>query len=519
MLPRQKAAHERRPSTRWATFRKALVLGTLVTLVTTVTPFGLVPEPVAAAVPVNTSLTLHPCVVAAHAARCGALMVPEDRLTGTGPQVPIRVVVVPAPGPGRLADPIVWVAGGPGDSAVDMIQRVMPLFFFNAHRDLVFVDQRGTGGTNALTCPAFYSILPDLSDKAALRASVQQCLQHLKANLAFYTTAMAADDLNEVLGDLHYAKVNLLGISYGTTAEQVFLLRHPTLVRTMTLLSGTLLNIPVFERFPENGQGALDTVMAECARDASCHRAFPNLSSDWSNLWGALENAPIVVPASTSPSHQAVALTADLFASDLHELMAEPNTEAAVPLVIHTLAAAKERGAAVVAIAEALAKLGISLGPTGTQAMIQYPIFCDEPWARDQPSALLDKSSFEYHVDLVRSQWWQYICTLIPRSAPGTQTGAAETSPVPVLALNGGADPQDPPSNMDGAHQLWPNSLELAVPGQAHDINWATWQSCTGPLVGAFIARGTVEDLDTSCVASAHGQPFALTLGAITPGP
>ena len=86
---------------------------------------------------------------------------------------------------------------------------------------------------------------------------------------------------------------------------------------------------------------------------------------------------------------------------------------------------------------------------------------------------------------------------------------------MPVLALNGDADPQDPPANIDGAHELWPNGLELAVPGQAHDINWQTWQSCTGPLVGSFIARGTVAGLNRSCVATAHGQPFALTLSAI----
>ena len=265
---------------------------------------GLNSAPATAATSTNGSLALHPCVVAKHAARCGTLMVPEDRLTGTGRQIPVRVVVVPASGPGRLADPIVWVAGGPGDSAVDMVQRVMPLFFFNTHRDLVFVDQRGTGSANGLTCPSFYSVLPDLSDKAALRASVAHCLAHLKANLAFYTTAMAADDLSEVLSDLGYTKVDLLGISYGTTAEQVFLMRHPSLVRTMTLLSGTLLTVPVLERFPQSGQDALGTVISECAHDVSCHRAFPSLSSDWSTLWNALQKAPIVVPA--SPSHQAV---------------------------------------------------------------------------------------------------------------------------------------------------------------------------------------------------------------------
>ena len=215
-------------------------------------------------------------------------MVPEDRLTGTRRQVPIRVVVVPASGPGRLADPIVWVVGGPGDSAVDHIQRDMPLFFFNLHRDLVFVDQRGTGGANALTCPAF----PGLSDKAALQASVQQCLAHLKANLAFYTTAMAADDLNEVLGDLGYTRVNLLGISYGTTAEQVFLTRHPSMVRTMTLLSGTFLTVPVFERFPQSGQDACSTPSLASALATSRAIVPFRTSAPTGRLFGARWRSP-----------------------------------------------------------------------------------------------------------------------------------------------------------------------------------------------------------------------------------
>ena len=464
------------------------------------------------------ALRLKACTIDGLAAYCGTAMVPEDRLTGTGPRIPVRVVVFPASSPHRMADPIVWVAGGPGDSAVDWIPLVKPLFFFNTHRALIFIDQRGTGGAGGLTCPSFSSTVPDLSHKAALRASVDKCVARLKANLAFYTTAMAADDLHEVLGDLGYTRVNVVGISYGTTLAQVFLLRHPSMVRTMTLLSGTLLSVPILERFPQSGQDALDTVIAECAHDIACHRAFPNLSSDWSALWNSLLKGPIVVRASISPNHQTEMFSADSVAAGLHQLLAEPNTEAAVPIIIHTLGTAQNRGAAIVAVAKALAKARVVLGPGSTQEMIKYPIECSEGWARNQASGLVGRASFEYHLDLLTAQWWHYVCTLIPRPAPAALYGAQRASPVPVLALNGLADPQDPPSNMAGAREFWPNSLELAVPGQAHDINWQTWQSCTGPLVGEFIARGTVSDLDTSCVAKAHGQPFALTLKTIAPG-
>ena len=137
-------------------------------------------------------------------------MVPEDRSGGGDRQLPIRVVVFPATGPDRQPDPVVWFAGGPGDSAVDTISRVRPLLAPNTSRDLVFIEQRGTGAS-AMTCPAF----PDLSDPAALRSAVESCVDSLDGDPRFYTTSLFADDVDEVLADLDYSQANLVGISYG----------------------------------------------------------------------------------------------------------------------------------------------------------------------------------------------------------------------------------------------------------------------------------------------------------------
>ena len=144
------------------------------------------PTPAASAPPVN-SLTVKACTVDGLAARCGTRIVPEDRLTGKGRTLPVRFVVIPATLADKAPDPVVYFAGGPGRSAVDDIPgEVSLLGTLNLHRDLVFIDQRGTGQSNPLTCPAF----PGLADKAALRASVQSCLAHLHGDLRFYTSAM-----------------------------------------------------------------------------------------------------------------------------------------------------------------------------------------------------------------------------------------------------------------------------------------------------------------------------------------
>ena len=216
----------------------------------------------AASTPAVNSLTVKACTVAGQPARCGTLIVPEDRLTGTGRTIAVRLVVIPATGPDRVPDPVVWFSGGPGGSAVDDIRAEMPLLAgLNGHRDLVFVEQRGTGSSNPLNCPVFSG---SLADQPVMRASIQSCLAHLPGDLRFYTTAMYVDDVNQLLGDLHYATANFVGGSYGTDAEQVFLLRHPARVRTMTLISGSPLNIRLFDFWPGNSQLALDYVLAQC---------------------------------------------------------------------------------------------------------------------------------------------------------------------------------------------------------------------------------------------------------------
>ena len=188
----------------------------------------------------------------------------------------------------------------------------------NIDRDLVFIEQRGTRQSSLLNCPA--SSLP-LAGTAALRASVQSCLARLHADLRFYTTAMFTDDVSQILTDLHYAKANLFGGSYGATAEQVFLLRHPGQVRTMSLESGTLLTTPIYEREAGNSQLALEYVFARCDADPACHQAFPHLAADWAALWASLGKSPWAVPAAQSPIGKPLTLDQDTIAAGIYQAL------------------------------------------------------------------------------------------------------------------------------------------------------------------------------------------------------
>jgi pimeloyl-ACP methyl ester carboxylesterase len=453
-------------------------------------------------------LQVKSCTVQGRQARCGTLTVPEDRISGQGRQIPVKFVVIPASGPQRAPDPVVYFAGGPGASAIGDIPGVLQqLGGLGQERDLIFIDQRGTGGSNGLTCPSPPSTL---ADPSLVRRSIQSCLDSMRgrADLRLYTSAMAAQDVEQVLTALRYGQVNLVGASYGATAAQIFAQLFPARVRTMTLLSGTLLSVPIFERFPQASQQALDSVFARCASDPGCHGAFPHLAAEWAQLRASVAAHPVTLWEQQSPTGSAIRLDSDGLADEVHALlMNSADTAGYLPLLIHTLAVPKNKTAALALVIRQLMAAGL-VNSSGDDSIIGYPIRCAEPWARLQPGQVSGTGSYYYQYWMGNARWWQYACTLIPDPGAAARYGPPKTSDVPVLMINGTADPQDPPANMSGARTIWPNGRLLIEPGQAHGIDLRSWLQCDADLVQAFVQHANATQLDASCLTQVTLPPL-----------
>jgi len=277
-------------------------------------------------------LTLTPCEIPGveGKARCGSYEVFENRATQKGRKITLKIVVLPATGKpedrrqetgdrgqeaggrrqdaGRAesavstggeravtgaspatgvelaADPFVYIPGGPGSSAIEDAPGIAQAFAkVREGRDLVFVDQRGTGGSHPLNCDLFTPGDPQsylgyffpLDD-------VKKCREQLerKADLTLYTTPIAMDDLDEVRAALGYERVNLFGASYGTRAALVYLKRHPKSVRTVTLHGVAPTNQYMPLAFAQSNERALMGIIHECAADEACNKAFPNLGAE-----------------------------------------------------------------------------------------------------------------------------------------------------------------------------------------------------------------------------------------------
>lgn len=450
-------------------------------------------------------ISLTDCTVQDIPARCGSLKVKEDRLTGKGRSIAVGVVVLPASvNQARESDPIVFLAGGPGVPAISAVgdMRVV-LADANRHHDLVFVDQRGLGESNPLLC----ADVPQAGggDADSLTSVLERCLTETsrKADVRFYTTAMASDDLADVLNALGYTSVDLYGASYGATFAQVFLRRHADMVRTATLIAGTLVDIPIFERIPAHSQAALDHLFARCAADSGCGNAFPDLRSEWESVLRMLAADPIVIPADPVPADTPIVLTPELLATAVHDVLNSDQSAVEIPLIVHGIATAPDPGAFA---SKYVAEL------SGLVEPIQLPVMsvvtrCNETWAEFDPKAVSQAAPDSYYLTAAvqSAEWWKDACAVFPSAAEAAEYGGSKTSDVPVLIMNGDADPQDPPANMAGAAAVWPNSLALVASGQSHNIS--DW-SCQARIVSDFIERGTTEGLISNCLAHLSIQPF-----------
>ena len=144
--------------------------------------------------------------------------------------------------------------------------------------------------------------------------------------------------------------------------------------------------------------------------------------------------------------------------------------------------------------------------------MMSFEIQCAEPWQGMRPAAWSgQRGSFAYQTWLQTARQWQLMCPLIPRSAAAVGAWQLKSSPVPVLAFNGAADPIEQPGNWAGAQKHFPNSRAITLPGQGHDVSSVSWAACADPLTQTFIQQASVAHLDTSCLARVPVPEFKLT--------
>lgn len=463
------------------------------------------------------SISLTPCEVSGtneavkEKVRCGTFEVFEDRNRKSGRKLALKIVVFPATGQEKKADPLFYIPGGPGSSATEDAPFVAREFAkIREHRDLVFVDQRGTGGSNPLNCDFFEpsDVRSYLGDYFPLE-DVRKCREQLepKADLKLYTTPIAMDDLEDVRAALGYDQINIIGGSYGTRAAQVYLKLHQTSVRAIILhgVSPTSQSMP--RDFPQHTERALNGVMADCAADEACRAAFPNLRGEVKSVLERLLRGPVEVELKPQKAGESIRinLSRDLAAEAIRYMLYQPGAASRIPLFIHLAAQGN-----FTPLAEAAISYRRQIVATGSNGMY-LSVTCAEDLPMIKPGEG-ERNGVNTFLGDYRLRQQRAACALWPQAKIPNNYTEPTRSNVPALIITGQWDPVTPPIYGDTAAKYLSQSLHIIVPHGGHGFNGLNGLDCIENLILSFIDRGTTTGLDTSCVNSIRRKGFLLKL-------
>lgn len=442
-------------------------------------------------------------------AYCAELAVPENPADPDGRKIALRIGWLPARGAEPTPDPLVFFAGGPGQSATEGIANVGPAFArIREQRHVLLVDQRGTGGSNPLHCA-----WPKDLDLASVDASgaadmAQDCLAAIgkRADPRFYATHHAVHDIEAVRQAIGAPQLNLYGGSYGTRAAQEYLRRYPQAVRSVILDAVVPPELALGSEHAQNLDATLAAIFARCSSDDACQQRYGQLLPRLYALRDRLRAQPMTIGFSDPLNHRRrlerfgeghLATVTRMFAY-------APESAALLPLLLDEADAGRPEP--MLAQASLLAK---SLG--GAIAMgMHLSVSCSEDvdrlQARDEDAQRLLGNQI---VGLLQSQ-----CAVWPHAPRPADFNAPIRTDVPMLLLSGELDPVTPPRYGEQVLVGKSRARHLVGKGQGHIlIN----RGCMPRLAAQFIERLDPAGLDASCLDALGPTPFFLDFNGAAP--
>lgn len=456
---------------------------------------------------------LGPCTTPGYPkeARCGVYEVWENRAAKTGRKIPLQVVVLPATGPQRLPDPFLYFAGGPGGPSIEEgMWTAMEMPELRKDRDVLLIDARGTGLSAALDCPELRGdgSIQGFLDEFIPADKARACRDRLQktADLTQYSSDATTDDAEEVRKALGYGKVNIMGTSYGTRTVQVYMRRHPGSVRT-AVISGV---VPLDESVPlytaRHSQKALEGLIAECAGDPACNKAFPKLGEEVAAVLRQVEKAPVKLQVPSVETGQPIHFTLSKggLGQVLRRMLYYNNWIQLVPLYFHLAANGDWQPLAEFA--------QVISGAQGSVGGYFLSVTCSEDLAFTREEEIPAAVAGTFLGDLrVRKQL--EACKGWPAPKLGPEFRAPVTSDIPTLLLSGGADPVTPPIQGDRVARTLKRARHVVVEDGGHGLGGMQGGECDERMITAFIQAGSAESLDTSCVAKMRRPDFLLSVG------
>jgi len=437
-------------------------------------------------------------------ARCATFVRPENPEEPGSDPIELRVAVVPALNLTPEPDPFVPIAGGPGQGSVEFYSVYAAAFeHVRRDRDILLVDQRGTGASARMDCPLDDTLFEGHYSIDQTVAATEACLAQLQNDPRFFTTSVAVTDLEAVRDALGYSQLNLYGVSYGSRVAQHFARRYPGSTRSVILDGVVPPQIPLGTEIATEAQRAIDDIFSRCADDAACSERFPDLAGEFATLLNRLDGDPVIVELQdpVTGSLESIDFGRGELTAAIRLLAYHPTTIALLPLMVHDAA----RGNFI--------PLAAQFRQTTTDIARSLALGMHNSVMCSEDAPLFD--DFDIDVEAIEASYIgplqleaiEAMCSVWPTGPVDEGFHEPLETVAPVLLLSGAADPITPPRYAElAADALAPERYRHLV-GE-HQGHGQAAVGCMPRIVADFVSNLDPAGLDADCMSRSFAMPF-----------
>ena len=441
-------------------------------------------------------LKIEPCFIEelGEEVLCGTYEVMENRHVRKGAKIRLNFIILPAWTLDPEPDPVFVFSGGPGQGSADVVVNFAREYQkLRWERDIVLVDQRGTGQSNRLHCQRIgepdsaQTYLQDMFPEDY----VKNCRKELekKANLRYYDSTTAMQDIDDLRSALGYEQINLAGTSYGSYTGIVYMKYFPESVRSAFLIA-------------PNTEGALECLLTDCALDPDCASDYPFLRQQIDQILDQLKQGPVTVPIINpfTGTPENVAFTYNNFIHCVRSMLYITGRSRWIPAFVHWAAAGNF---APIAEYTALKLRGVNENIMDGMFLC---VTCTEtiPYIDYEEARALAQGTFmgTYRLEQQKNacDWWV-------RGEHPDDFHEMYMMDIPTLILSGEIDPVTPPQYGEELASYLLNSLHVIIPNAGHEFG-TVWEDCLDDVVAQFISQGSVNGMDAACVNLYVRPPF-----------
>ncbi len=461
---------------------------------------------------VHADISFEPCFLTGSGgngslhAECAEWQRPLNPEAPDGEQITLFVARLASTAIDPAKDAFTVINGGPGGSSVDMMVDMSGILRpFTRERDVIVIDQRGTGRSAPMSCEALTDTAEEITVDLVTNLT-KACLDDLPHDPRYFTTSVAVRDIEALREALGYEQLSVYGVSYGTRVAQHYTQRYPASTRALVIDSVVPLEHVLGSQIAIHSQTTLDSLFERCLENAACNNKFPNVAADFRKVAEELRRAPkplqIQHPVTGVPTdievgygHLAILVRLALYA---------PPSAALLPLIIDE-AANNDNYLPVAAN-------GLRMVDSLTRSInygMHNAVMCTE----DAPFFDDSKVDFEaMAATYLGEQMYETLaamCDVWPKGLIDENIKEPLQTDVPTLVLSGEFDPITPPAWGDKVMPGLSNAVHLVAPGQGHGV---FPQGCVPRLVLDFVEKPDPQAVDGTCTQHLSTHPFFVDL-------